>query len=282
MQFELGLMTGTFYNMDIFSALQKAVDYKIKNVEILVSKNHFDVTDTRQANEVREYIYDTNIDVYSVHAPHTPYWHNMDITLSDESGRREAVNIVKMCIDFIASLPDLPNKRVVVHPGGELRHFDKFSQKTQFYKSFSEIVMYARSKNINIALENMLPHLFGGKLYDFTEILMPYRVFDNVGVCFDTSHANLTGDIAGYLTTILENFRIMEFHLSDNLGSRDDHLMPFDGEIDWTNVFRILQEHNGSRCFMFEINAPAIKNEDLYKKLNESVEKINTVFRSHN
>jgi sugar phosphate isomerase/epimerase len=56
----------------------------------------------------------------------------------------------------------------------------------------------------------------------------------DVGICLDTGHAYLAGDLdtvvhklSGHLQTV---------HASDNRGREDDHLPPGDGTIDWERV----------------------------------------------
>ncbi len=66
-----------------------------------------------------------------------------------------------------------------------------------------------------------------------------YTVFDNikadnVGVCFDSGHSNVyyNGDYP------FDKFagKIFEIHLHDNHGLKDEHLLPFDGNIDWDEI----------------------------------------------
>jgi len=67
--------------------------------------------------------------------------------------------------------------------------------------------------------------------------------FSNVGFCLDTGHANLAEAIPetslapakSGIEQAFEAFgdRLVEMHLHDNHGSRDEHLWPGDGDIDW-------------------------------------------------
>lgn len=278
MNVEIGLMSGTFYNISIFDALRRAKEYKINNVEILVSKGHFDIGDERTADDLYDFIVELQLKISSVHSPHTPYWQDMDISSSDESNRRESVKIVKECIDFMSRFYWEKIRRVVVHPGGEMST-DISRRKRSFYESMNEIIEYSTAHNVNIALENMLPHLFGGDTDEFLEIIAPYREEKNFGICFDTSHANLTGRLYDFLEELLNNYRVLEFHVSDNNGSRDDHLLPFMGEIDWFRFLNILKRHPGGNNFMLEINSPAYTG-DFVQKLYATIEKLNSSINS--
>lgn len=275
MHFEIGLMTGTFYNRNISYALDLAKKMKINNIEILVSKSHFDVRDGEQCDRVYDHVVELGLKVSAIHAPHTPYWEFMDISLIDEAKRKAAVGIVKKCIDFISQFYWEEKKRVVVHPGGE-RNARESLQRRAFYRSMNEILDYASKRGVHIALENMLPHLFAGRDEEFLEICTPFKREEKFGICFDTSHANLNGELYKFLTEILKEFEILEFHISDNHGHEDEHLLPFRGTIDWQHFFKILKRHNGKRNFMLEINAPKCGG-NIREEINETLQNLHSV-----
>jgi sugar phosphate isomerase/epimerase len=53
-------------------------------------------------------------------------------------------------------------------------------------------------------------------------------------ICFDTGHAHLTGGIDAAFRSLHE--RIAVVHLHDNHGEKDEHLLPYEGEIDWAQA----------------------------------------------
>lgn len=62
------------------------------------------------------------------------------------------------------------------------------------------------------------------------------RVVDEIGsplagICLDTNHLNLTEDIER--AVMKSAGRVGELHLNDNYGMTEEHLLPFDGTIDW-------------------------------------------------
>ena len=54
---------------------------------------------------------------------------------------------------------------------------------------------------------------------------------DGVGICLDFGHAHLDGDVVDAIETVSEH--LIATHVHDNRGRADDHLLPFDGTIDW-------------------------------------------------
>lgn len=100
-------------------------------------------------------------------------------------------------------------------------------------KRFAELVRYAKSKNVNIAFENIGSPEFLYKTLD---------VFDNshVGFCYDSGHEACCTKGEHYLKKV--GNRLMCTHLHDNDNKKDLHMIPFDGEIGFDTVMRELKE----------------------------------------
>jgi sugar phosphate isomerase/epimerase len=78
------------------------------------------------------------------------------------------------------------------------------------------------------------------------------------GCCFDIGHWNLFGtvDLNEWLSLLGE--RIISFHLHDNRGSFDAHLVPGDGLIDFATFKRDMEELEiNPRAYTFEPHNPA-------------------------
>ena len=62
---------------------------------------------------------------------------------------------------------------------------------------------------------------------------------DNVGVCLDLGHANITVGTDAAIATL--GRRIATVHVHDNHGIKDEHLWPGGGTIDWKATAEALQ-----------------------------------------
>ncbi len=97
---------------------------------------------------------------------------------------------------------------------------------------------FAHPLGVRILLENLQNEITTPE-----HLLEIVRVghFDNVGICLDIGHAHLTApeknEGIDHAFELLKP-RIAELHLHDNHGTKDDHLWPASGNIDWTNVAR--------------------------------------------
>jgi sugar phosphate isomerase/epimerase len=76
-----------------------------------------------------------------------------------------------------------------------------------------------------------------------------------IGVCFDFGHAQLAGDLLDAIETL--SGHIVTTHVHDNGGRSDDHLVPFDGRIDWEAGMMALQKVGYEGVLMLELAAAA-------------------------
>lgn len=129
----------------------------------------------------------------------------------------------------------------------------------------------AQTCGVSIAIENMpfrtLPdgkhayrcHMYLEELLELVDALK--KDFDNVGICWDTGHANLMGeDQADCLRQI--GSRLIATHINDNYGKGDDHLLPYLGTVDWKAVMGALREIGYAGSFSFEAQRFTMKMPD--------------------
>jgi L-ribulose-5-phosphate 3-epimerase len=97
-----------------------------------------------------------------------------------------------------------------------------------------DIISFAKSLNVRIAFENL-------KVKGTLEYILENIKDENVGICYDAGHCHVHfNDEFNF-----EPFRnrIFAVHLHDNDKSDDQHLLPFDGTIDWDNVMKKIAEY---------------------------------------
>ncbi len=73
-----------------------------------------------------------------------------------------------------------------------------------------------------------------------------------VGICLDTGHAFLMGDLADAIETVGGD--LVTTHVHDNRGKGDDHLVPFDGIIDWPTALMSFEKVGYDGVIMFELD----------------------------
>ncbi len=123
-----------------------------------------------------------------------------------------------------------------------------------FYDRYVELGI---KHQVGTAFENQLPSLdrkFPAKYCSHYEQLI--RLADSyadpmVAICWDTGHANMMKfDQPRALRKI--GYRLKNLHINDNhYGTRDEHLLPFMGEIDWPHLISALAKigYDGDMTF---------------------------------
>ena len=87
-----------------------------------------------------------------------------------------------------------------------------------------KIALHAKKLGIKIAFENT-------KIKGYLDYVITNIQEDNVGICLDTGHLHC--HFNDDLNFDLFKDKIFAVHMHDNDGSEDQHLIPFDGTIDW-------------------------------------------------
>ncbi len=62
----------------------------------------------------------------------------------------------------------------------------------------------------------------------------------DVGLALDTGHANLTGEVDGFLKAFPD--KLVHVHAHDNLGKMDQHLGIGYGNVDWESFGRLFKK----------------------------------------
>ena len=90
---------------------------------------------------------------------------------------------------------------------------------------------------MSLVLENMLPHLLFGRSSDVLWIMGAIQDL-NVGLCLDTGHAHIAGDLYSAAHKLSSHLQMV--HVNDNHGQFDQHLPPGKGGIDWQRIVQQL------------------------------------------
>lgn len=97
------------------------------------------------------------------------------------------------------------------------------------------IIKKAEELNIKIAFENT-------KIWGYLEYVFDNIQSNNIGVCLDSGHLHCHFDNK-YSWDRFKN-KIYALHLHDNDKSKDQHLLPFDGTINWQTLLNNIKQAN--------------------------------------
>lgn len=228
---------GEFYQ--IIETLQKAQIHAIEiHASFILDKKEKKILELNRA------LQDRNISIPSVHAP---FWEDQDLSSPSLTIRKWTINqhIAVMKQMDILKIPVL-----TIHPGSRLeKETDRRLREEYFRKSLEIILKTAESLKIKLAVENMLPMRTGDKIETIREIIDGFSS-PFLGVCFDTGHANVTGSVSKVFQVIKD--KVFDFHVHDNDGTKDMHLQPAYGNIDWSEFFGLVEDIKYQRPLMIE------------------------------
>jgi len=226
----IGLSTGCFHDISIFECLEQIRAAGFGMIEVCSSPDHLDYHDLDAAKRACDRIRGLDMEAYSFHAPFSP---RIDITSPDPAARERATGDLFQAAEAAAALRV---RYFVLHPGPEKGGFDDSERAERRWHSVDVLNALAgrcRELGVGLALENMLPHLFAGPTRDLLWILGALGSA-GVGVCLDTGHAHLAGDLPAVVDKLSGHLWLI--HVNDNRGKRDDHLPPGAGQIDWRGL----------------------------------------------
>ncbi|MEE4111540.1 MAG: sugar phosphate isomerase/epimerase [Desulfobacteraceae bacterium] len=152
-----------------------------------------------------------------------------------ESLRRASWTEMRRSLNVAA---DLGAKKVVLHPStaGGMGAFVLDTVKGYAFDFFSEMVDAARCLDVAICVENMfVRNRLGVEPDDFEEI---FKTFPSLKLTLDTGHANIHDRRGRRLKALVDRFgrRIGHLHVSDNQGTRDDHLAVGQGTVKFADL----------------------------------------------
>lgn len=227
-------------------------------VEVFATRTHFDYHDASAVAALAEWLDDTRLTLHSMHAPVTAGFTNgvwgarFSTAIADEAQRAQAVAEIGAALEVARTLP---YRHLVVHLGvplaqGPAAHDNDPDRARRSLETLRE---KADAVGVKMALE-VIPNPLSAPdaLVALIEETLESRTF---GICLDVGHAFLMGDVvdaveacSGHITTT---------HLHDNDGTRDDHLVPWSGGIDWDATVMALQKVGYDGSWIFEV-APTV------------------------
>jgi sugar phosphate isomerase/epimerase len=221
-----------------------------RTIELFAARQHFDYHDKNHVRDVAQWFRDHELKLYSVHAPlYADFdWGRsggppISITYLQKRKRIDSMEEIKRAIE-VAEL--LPFRYLILHLGLSNEEYD-LTKFDAALTSIEHLKIFAKERGAQILLENTPNELSTPeRLLEF----ISYTRLDDLRICFDTGHAHMTCGVQAAFQTLRD--RIVSTHVHDNRREKDDHLLPFDGEIDWEQTVRDFREVEGQFPILFE------------------------------
>jgi sugar phosphate isomerase/epimerase len=230
----------------------------VVSIEIADYHANFDYDDPAWLDRAKGWLAERGLALNSVHAHFEQRRRGSDLAAPDESVRRDSVAIYR---GGLAALARLGGDILVTHhiaiPSPESQPAEHAPRRAAFTTSLRELAPVAADLGVRLAIEN------GGSgwhadVNHLRALIAEAGAAGMVGICLDTGHQHLQhghGDVAGAVRAA--GSALITLHIHDNHGGRDEHIMPFDGTIDWPPVVGALREIGYAGVFMYEAGKDA-------------------------
>ena len=226
------LSTYRFIHQPLGAALLAEISRaEIDAIEVFSAPSHFNYRDDLKVRELADGLGEYHLELHSLHSPT-----ERDLAPGRESGvplsisdterirRLDAVDEVKRALDVAERIPF---RYLVQHIGHGRDSADQRKLDAAF-TSLEILTVFAKARGVTIALENT-PNEIGApaSLHHF---IVDTHLHD-LRLCLDTGHAHMDTTVEVAFDAMRD--RVVTSHIHDNHGEKDEHLLPYDGTIDW-------------------------------------------------
>ena len=247
-------------------------------VEVFATRTHFDYHNPSAVADLQQWLAEAGLQLRSIHAPTAEgftggRWSgSLSLASSDPDARARAVGEAEKALHIARRIPaavlvahlGLPRSQprdAAAGPG---------DSRAAARRSIEALRALAQPLGVQIAVE-VIPNELSraGSIVHFVE-----DDLDGVGICLDFGHAHLDGDVLDAVETVAEH--LIATHVHDNRGRSDDHLLPFDGTIDWAGTLLAVQKVGYEGGFMLEIVARGSTKDTLARarEMREKMEQL--------
>lgn len=260
-----GISTHLFHDQRLSREhLAQIAAHGFEAVEVFATRSHFDYHDPAAVRALAVWLKETGLALHGVHAPIVESmdgagrWGSpISNAVSDQAQRQAAVREADAALGIAR---EIPVNVLVVHLGTPTVQGGENSRAAAF-RSIEEICRLAEPVDVTVALE-----LIPNPISDAASLVtMLERDLDRpkTGICLDFGHAFLMGDVVDQIEIVAEH--LVTTHVHDNAGKKDDHLVPFEGRINWDIALMTMQKVGYDGTYLMELANLSTPGEVLKK-----------------
>ena len=220
--------------------LAEMARHGIAAVEIFCARAHFNYPSAEVVREIAGALRDHNLILHALHAPGERDFnpvHESSAPLSicdpERVRRLEAVAEIKRALDVAEYLPF----RFLVQHLGSSRDTAEGRRFDAAFSSLEHLNIFAKARGVTLALENTPGEL--ATPAHLRQFIIDTRLTD-LRLCFDIGHAHMGDGVLSSLESMREF--LVTSHIHDNHGMKDEHLLPYEGSIEWKSALPALPQ----------------------------------------
>lgn len=250
-----GISTHLFHDTRLERGhLVQVAEHGFEAIELFATRSHFDYRDPAAIDRLAGWLEELGLALHGIHAPITDAFDRGDkwsatfsTAVSDAARRQEAVRETEAALEVAKRIPC---SVLVVHLGTPTAKKNPGdNHRPAAVRSVEEICRLAEPLGVRVALE-VIPNLLSdaGSL---VRLLDESVDANHAGICLDFGHAHLMGDVTDAVETAAEH--VITTHVHDNRGRDDEHLVPYEGTIDWARALMAMQKIGYEGTYLMEL-----------------------------
>lgn len=232
--------------------LARIAAHGFESVEVFATRSHFDYHDAGAIAQLGQWLKETGLALHGIHAPIAEsmsagdrWGPTISNAVTDNARRQAAVKEADAALNIARQFaPGV----FVVHLGTPTVQGGE-NNRSAAVRSIEEICRLAEPIGVKVALE-VIPNPLSDAA-SLVTLLERDLEGTRAGICFDFGHAFLMGDVADAIETVAEH--LVTTHVHDNRKKTDEHLVPFDGKIDWDVALMTMQKVGYDGTYLMEL-----------------------------
>jgi sugar phosphate isomerase/epimerase len=267
---QFGVSTHLYHGQRLSRAhLLEIAAHGFETVEVFATRTHFDYHNPAAVADLQQWLAEAGLTLHGIHAPVMQAYEGgrpvgpLSLASTDTEARAHAMAEAGHALHVARRIPA---KVMVAHVGLPRTQAPAADdRRVAARRSIEELQRMAGPLGVQVAVE-VIPNELSraGSLVHFLENDLEGLEGPEgspVGICLDFGHAHMDGDLLDAIETVSEH--LVTTHVHDNRGRADDHLVPFEGTIDWPSALTAVQKVGYEGTLMFEIAAHGSAKETL-------------------
>ena len=273
-----GISTHLYHNYRLTREhLLEVGAHGFEQVELFATRTHFDYHNPAAVADLQQWLAEAGLEMHGVHAPIGESFSGgrwgppLTLASADPDVRARALGEAELALQIARRVPF---RVLVAHIGLARAQQSSAADNSRdgARRSIDELQRLAAPLGVRVAIE-LIPNELSraGSLVHFVEDVLERP---EVGICLDFGHAHMEGDLVDAIETV--SGHLITTHVHDNRGRTDDHLMPFDGTIDWPAALTAVQKVGYDGTLLLEIagHGPAKDTLTRAQKARQRMERL--------
>ena len=247
----LSISTCFDYSIPIEKQMPLIAKAGFTHVSLGMNRSHFDYLSKESRQKLAELLSRYSLKIDTIHGP-----------VTDNTSIEEFKEIAKASVEFNAPV-------VVLH--SSIPDFGENELNSRFLelkKACRVLDIISQNTGITFALENLIP----GPATELVRKTLLELDSKYIGFCYDSSHDQIKGPRSFELLQELKS-KLVAVHLSDRVKEFVDHVIPWEGFVDWDELCRILKDSNVTFPLLLEVMTTHSAEKDPVKFLTLAYER---------